>query len=54
MTDHVHKKELARRLAQQMKSDEATVAAWIDGVVETLYERGKRDLTRLGRFFCPS
>lgn len=41
MTDRVNKKELTRRLAQRMKSDEATAAAWIDGVVETLYESFK-------------
>jgi nucleoid DNA-binding protein len=34
MTDRVNKNELTRRLAQRMKSDEATAAAWIDGVVE--------------------
>jgi hypothetical protein len=41
MTDRVNKKELTHRLAQRMKSDEATAAAWIDGVVETFYESFK-------------
>lgn len=41
MTDRVNKNELTRRLAQRMKSDEATAAAWVDGVVETLYESFK-------------
>jgi hypothetical protein len=41
MTDRITKNELTRRLAQRMKSDEATASAWIDGVVETLYESFK-------------
>jgi hypothetical protein len=41
MTDRITKNQLAQRLAQRMKSDEATAAAWIDGVVETLYESFK-------------
>ncbi|HLZ63153.1 MAG TPA: HU family DNA-binding protein [Ktedonosporobacter sp.] len=41
MTDRITKGELTRRLAVRMKSDEATAAAWIDGVVETLYESFK-------------
>ncbi len=41
MTNRITKDELTRRLAQRMKSDEATATAWIDGVVETLYESFK-------------
>ncbi|MEO6888172.1 MAG: HU family DNA-binding protein [Ktedonobacteraceae bacterium] len=41
MTARITKNQLAQRLAQQMKSDEAIAAAWIDGVAETLYESFK-------------
>ena len=34
MTDHIEKKEFARRLALYMDSDEETAAAWIDGFEE--------------------
>jgi nucleoid DNA-binding protein len=37
MTDRIIKNQLAQR----MKSDKATAAAWIDGVAETLYESFK-------------
>jgi hypothetical protein len=33
--------ELAHRLAARMRTDTATATAWIDGVVETLYESFK-------------
>ena len=38
MTERIQKDELARRLAERMQTDKATANAWIDGVVETLYE----------------
>jgi DNA-binding protein HU-beta len=41
MTDRIEKDELARRLAARMQSDSATATAWLDGVVETLYESFK-------------
>jgi DNA-binding protein HU-beta len=41
MTDRIEKDELARRLAARMQSDVATATAWLDGVVETLYESFK-------------
>lgn len=41
MTDRIDKKELARRLAARMDSDEKTAAAWIDGTLDTLYEAFK-------------
>jgi nucleoid DNA-binding protein len=41
MTDRIEKDELARRLAARMQADTATATAWIDGVVETLYESFK-------------
>ncbi len=41
MVERIQKDELARRLAARMQTDEATAAAWIDGLVETLYESFK-------------
>ena len=41
MTDHLKKEDFVRLLAARMKTDEATATAWIDGVVETLYESFK-------------
>ena len=41
MIDRIEKDELARRLAARMQSDTATATAWLDGVVETLYESFK-------------
>ena len=41
MTERLKKDELVRRLAARMQADEATTTAWVDGVVETLYESFK-------------
>lgn len=41
MPDRIDKDELARRLAACMQTDSATPSAWIDGIVETLYESFK-------------
>ena len=41
MTDRIKKDELARQLATRMNTDEATAAAWVDSLVETLYESFK-------------
>jgi DNA-binding protein HU-beta len=41
MTDRLKKEEFVGLLATLMKTDEATATAWIDGVVETLYESFK-------------
>jgi hypothetical protein len=41
MTDRLKKEDFARLLATRMNADEATAAAWVDGVVETLYESFK-------------
>lgn len=41
MADRIEKDELARRLAARMQTDSATASAWIDGIVETLYESFK-------------
>ena len=38
MTERIEKTELARRLASHMSTDEATATAWIDGLIEVLYE----------------
>lgn len=39
MSVRIEKDDLARRLAARMQTDVTTAIAWIDGVVETLYER---------------
>jgi len=41
MTDRIKKDELARQLATRMHADEAIATAWVDGIVETLYESFK-------------
>ena len=41
MTERVQKDELARRLAERMHTDTPTASAWIDALVETLYDRFK-------------
>ena len=41
MTERINKDELVRRLAARMHADEATATAWVDGIVETLYESFK-------------
>ena len=41
MTDRLKKEDFVRLLAARMKTDEAMATAWVDGVVETLYESFK-------------
>lgn len=41
MTGRIEKDELARRLATRMQTDTVTANAWIDGLLETLYESFK-------------
>ena len=41
MADRITKDEFVRQLAARMNADEATATAWIEGVVETLYENFK-------------
>jgi DNA-binding protein HU-beta len=41
MVERIQKDELARRLGVRMQADPKTAAAWIDGLVETLYESFK-------------
>jgi hypothetical protein len=38
MAERVKTEDVARRLAERMETDEATAAAWLDGVVETLFD----------------
>ena len=38
MPERIKKEELVRRLAARMGADETTATAWVDGIVETLYE----------------
>ena len=41
MTERINKDALVRRLAARMNADEATATAWVDGIVETLYDSFK-------------
>jgi len=41
MTDRLTKEDFVRLLATRMNADEATATAWVDGIVETLYESFK-------------
>jgi len=41
MVERIQKDELARRLSVRMQADPETAAAWIDGLVETLYDSFK-------------
>ena len=41
MTDRLTKEDFVRLLATRMNADEAAATAWVDGVVETLYESFK-------------
>ena len=38
MADRLKTEEFVRFLAARMQVDEATATAWVDGIVETLYE----------------
>ncbi len=55
MTDRINKEELARRLAARMHSKEQTASAWLDAMIETLYEAFKEGnsvtLPGLGGFY---
>ncbi len=41
MADRIQKDELARRLGERMQTSTETATAWIDALVETLYESFK-------------
>lgn len=53
--DRIQKNEVARRLAERMQSDETTAAAWLDAMLDTLYESFKAGesvtLTGFGSFY---
>lgn len=55
MTDRVKKDEFVRRLATCMKTDEETAAAWVEGIIATLYKTFKTGkgvtLPGLGGFY---
>jgi hypothetical protein len=55
MTERVQKQEIARRLAARMNTDEATATAWLDALIDTLYESFKAEenvtLTGFGSFY---
>lgn len=38
MAEHIQKAELVRRLAQRRNTEEATAEAWVDAILETMYE----------------
>jgi nucleoid DNA-binding protein len=38
MAEHIQKAELVRRLAQRRNTDEETAEAWVDAILETMYE----------------
>jgi DNA-binding protein HU-beta len=38
MAERIEKKEFIRRLAERMRTDEATATLWLDGVLEEMYK----------------
>jgi nucleoid DNA-binding protein len=38
MAERIEKQEFIRRLADRMRSDDTTAAAWLDGVLEEMYQ----------------
>ena len=38
MAKHIQKAELVRRLARRMNTEETTAEAWVDAILETMYE----------------
>jgi DNA-binding protein HU-beta len=38
MAERIDKKEFAQRLAERMQVDGATAEAWLDGVIEEMYQ----------------
>ncbi len=41
MAQRIQKREVARRLAARMNTDEATASQWLDATIDTLYEAFK-------------
>jgi DNA-binding protein HU-beta len=38
MADRIEKKEVVRRVAARMEADEAEAAAWVEGILEEMYD----------------
>ena len=55
MKDRIEKADLAKLLARRMKSDEQTASAWLDAMIESLYQCFKKGqkvtLPGLGGFY---
>ena len=53
--ERMQKKEIVRRLAVRMKTDEAVAARWLDALLDTLYESFKSGqsvtLSGFGNFY---
>lgn len=58
MAQRIQKREVARRLAARMTTDEATASQWLDATIDTLYEAFKAGesvtLEGLGGFYVRS
>jgi DNA-binding protein HU-beta len=58
MAQRIQKREIARRLAARMNTDEAIASQWIDATIDTLYEAFKAGesvtLEGLGGFYVRS
>lgn len=58
MAQRIQKREVARRLAARMNTDEATASQWLDATIDTLYEAFKAGesvtLEGLGGFYVRS
>lgn len=50
MAQRIERKEFVRRLARRMHADEASAAAWLDGVLDEMYQtfRSGKGLTLPG------
>src|ERR687893_418530 len=58
MAQRIQKRDIARRLAARMNTDEAAASQWLDATIDTLYEAFQAGesvtLEGLGRFYVPS
>lgn len=58
MDERIQKKEVVRRLASRMKTDEATAALWVDALLDILYESFRHGqsvtLSGFGNFYVRS
>ena len=50
MAKRINKDEFVRRVARRMKANETTAQAWVDGVLDTMYDafRGGKGITLPG------